>query len=118
MSSWLELWQQRNYISGQLERADRDLALYVDDEERHEIEDLTSTHGKRFLFDELGRTPNVSTSDAEAPSRSSLVPSLANQERWARARLRACTPGCACACARCAWMRARARHARWGADPT
>jgi hypothetical protein len=71
-----------------------------------------------LLFDLPSRMAQQSTSGWQRPLPPVLVPSVTNQTLWGRARLRDCAPGCGCVCARCAWIRARARHARWGADPT
>lgn len=113
-----DLWEQREQHARDLLAAERALATYVSDEDSHEIEDLRDPSGKRFLFDDIEGMAQQSTSAVEAILAASLVPNIANQTRWGRMRLRACTPGCACTCGRCAWIRARARYERWGADLT
>jgi hypothetical protein len=113
-----ELWEQREQHAQDLLAAERALATYVADEDKHEIEDLRDPHGKRFLFDDSEGMAQQSTSAVEAILGASLVPNIANQTRWGRMRLRACIAPCSCLCGRCAWIRARARYERSGADPT
>jgi hypothetical protein len=118
MKTFQQLWLKRQGASRRLLELERDLAIFVDPSDELPIEDLQDPHGKRFLFDDKEGMAKQTTSAREAILASSLRPSLANQLGWGRVRLRACGAGCACPCGRCAWLRARLRYERWGADLT
>jgi hypothetical protein len=105
--TWHQLWQKRELADQLANAAAAALANYVEDEERHEIEDLEDTPGKRFLFDDPLKVARESTLAGEAPSRSSFGPLRANGDPVVSRSLRACLPGCTCPCVRCAFMRAR-----------
>ena len=112
-----ELWLRREAAARRLLSLDTELANHVADTDRRVIADLSDPHRKRFLFDDSLRVAEEPTSLSQAMPASCMGPSLANQSLWGRARLRACAPACACLCDRCAYLRSRAYHARWGADP-
>jgi hypothetical protein len=118
MVSFSELWARRAAAARQLLGLDRQLATEVDEEEQAEFDDIFGLPLKRLSFDDSEGTSNQSTSAPEAMPASCMGPSVANQRLWGSARLRECARGCACTCDRCAYLRSRAWHARWGADPT
>jgi hypothetical protein len=116
MVSFSELWARRAAAARQLLGLERQIESDLDEDEQAEYDDIFGIPRNRFVFDDFEGMPNQSTSPPEATLAGCTVPSLANQLIWARARLRACAPGCSCSCARCAYLCSRARHARWGAD--
>jgi hypothetical protein len=108
-ATFLQLWQ-RSQVADQLANdAAAAVANYVDDADRHAIEDLTDPLGKRFLFDGPRKVAQESTSVRRPPSRPSLRPLRANELPVVSRSLRACLPGCTCPCVRCALMCERAR---------
>ncbi len=117
MGSFSDLWARRAAAARQLLWFERQLESDLDDEEQAEYDDIFGTQLNRLSFDDLEGTPNESTSAPEATPASCMGPILARQVLWSRARLGACARGCACVCDRCAYLRSRAWHARYGADP-
>ena len=118
MTSWHELWRRREAAAGRLLRLDQEVANFVEERDKRAISDLQDPHGKRFLFDDFEGMAQQTILRPQAILAACLVPSLANQARWSRARLRACLPGCACLCARCAYTRERARGRPYAHEPT
>jgi hypothetical protein len=116
--SFHQLWLEREAAGRRLLELDARLANHTNELERHVIEDLAAPHGKRFLFDDFEGMTEESTSDREAMSAALQVPCWANGQPVISRTLRACVPGCACPCVRCALMRAAARDACAGVNPT
>jgi hypothetical protein len=118
MVSWHELWARKRRADQLANEADSALANHLDELETPVIEDLRDPRGKRLLFDDFEGTAQQSTQAREAIPAAYLVPSVRNQQSWGRVRLRACLPGCACLCARCAWIRERERGRPYAHVPT
>jgi hypothetical protein len=93
------------------------MATELNAEEQAEYDSIFDPLLNRLSFVDFEGTSNQSTSAAKAMPESCMTPSVAHQLVWSRARLGTCARGCACLCDRCAYLRSRAWHARWGADP-
>jgi len=118
VSSFTDLWQRRERAARELLHAERAVETYVNDEDAAAFEDIFGAPRNRLRFDDCEGMAQQSTSAREAISAGYLRPSVANQQAWGRTRLRACSPGCTCLCARCAWTRDRARGRPYGHEPT
>jgi hypothetical protein len=116
--SFRELFERRLAAASRLLALERELTTTLTDEEQAEYDAIFDPMLNRLSFDDFEGMPKESTSQLEAMPASCTVPSLANQLLWARARLGVCVGTCSCVCARCVYLRARARHTRWGADLT
>ena len=104
MSSWWQLWQLREKRAAEVLLLDQVLANHVEDEERHEIEDLADPRGKRFLFEPGKGMPQQSTSAEEATPAPANRPLLSSLTWRTHADMCELVPTCVRTCRTCALL--------------